>query len=146
MASTRALGPSERKLLAGIIHHVWRSCQAFVSSLMEHGPEEAAGTLEDLAEWSATRRRALAPRPRGRPHLAAPAALRIGRELLDDVETFSQAGGAMMARLTSSRLDADEIEEEALAIVEGFLAWTNLMAAQLGITRSLKPQTLWFER
>ncbi|HEV8338218.1 MAG TPA: hypothetical protein VGR25_00990 [bacterium] len=145
MALTRGLGPSDRKLLAGIIHQVWRSCQSFVAALMEHGPEEAAETLDQLAEWSAKRRLALAPRAR-HAQAAAPMALRIGRELLDDVETFSQAAGAMMARLTSAPLDSDEIEEEALGIVEGFLAWTSLMAAQLGITSSLKPQTLWFER
>lgn len=145
MAPMRGLGPSDRKLLAGIIHQVWRSCQSFVAALMEAGPEEAAAELDQLAEWSATRRRALAPRAR-RPQAAGPVALRIGRELLDDVETFSQAAGAMMARLNSARLDSDELEEEALGIVEGFLAWTSLMAAQLGITSSLKPQTLWFER
>ncbi len=145
MATTRGLGPSDHKLLASIIHQVWRSCQAFVTTLMERGPEEAAAALEELAEWSAARRRALVPRPR-RPQAAAPTALTIGRELLDDVETFSQAAGAMMVRLNSSRLDPDEIEEEALGVIEGFLAWTNLMAAQLGITNSLKPQTLWFER
>jgi hypothetical protein len=145
VAPTRGLGPSDRKLLAGIIHQVWRSCQSFVAALMEHGPEEAVAALDHLAEWSATRRRALAPRAR-HPQAAAPTALRIGRELLDDVETFSHAAGAMMARLTAARLDSDEIEEEALGIVEGFLAWTSLMAAQLGITSSLKPQTLWFER
>ncbi|MBI3975884.1 MAG: hypothetical protein HY334_05790 [Armatimonadetes bacterium] len=146
MAPANGLGPSDRKLLAGIIHQVWRTCQAFVSILMERGPEEAAGALDDLARWSAARRRALAPRSTRRPRVAAPPAQRIGRELLDDVETFCLAAGAMVARLTSSSLDSAEVEEEALSIVEGFLAWTNLMAAQLGITRSLKPQTLWFER
>ncbi|MGH2453912.1 MAG: hypothetical protein ACRDF5_09140 [bacterium] len=145
MATSRGLGPSDQKLLASIIHQVWRSCQAVVATLMEHGPEEAAGALEELAGWSAARRRALVPRSR-RPQSAVPTALAIGRELLDDVETFSRAAGAMMARLGSSRLDSDEIEEEALGVIEGFLAWTNVMAAQLGITRSLKPQTLWFER
>lgn len=145
MTTSRGLGPSDRKLLAGIIHQVWRSCQAFVATLMEHGPEEAAGALEELAEWSVARRRALAPRSRS-PQTAAATALSIGRELLDDVETFSHAAGALMARLSASRLDPDEIEEEALSVIEGFLAWTSLMAAQLGITGSLKPQTLWFER
>ena len=52
----------------------------------------------------------------------------------------------MVAGLQASSLDPDEVEEEALGIIEGFLAWTNLMASQLGITRNLKPQTLWFER
>ena len=146
MPPTRGLGPYDRKLLANIIHQVWRTCQHFVALLMERGPEEAYYALEDLAEWSTAHRRALSPHSSRRPRSVTAAAARVARELLDDVDTFCRAIGEMVATLQASRLDPDEVEEEALGIIEGFLAWTNLMAAQLGITRNLKPQTLWFER
>jgi len=146
MARARGLEPYDRKLLANIIHQVWRNCQAFVTLLMERGPEEAYYVLEELAEWAVAHRHALAPRSSRRPQAATAAALRIGRELLDDIDTFCHAIGDMVASLQASALDPDEVEEEVLEIIEGFLAWTNLMAAQLGITRNLKPQTLWFER
>jgi len=146
VAQTRGLGPYDKKLLANIIHQVWRNCQAFVTILMERGPEEAYYALEELAEWSVAHRRALAPRSTRRPRAVTPPALRIARELLDDIDTFCHEVGEMVAGLQASSLDPDEVEEEALGIIEGFLAWTNLMASQLGITRSLKPKTLWFER
>jgi hypothetical protein len=146
VAPVRGLGPYDRRLLANIIHQVWRNCQAFVTILMERGPEEAYYALEELAEWSTTHRRALTPRSSRRPRAATPVALRVARELLDDIDTFCHAVGDMVAGLQSSALDPDEVEEEALGIIEGFLAWTNLMASQLGISRNLKPQTLWFER
>ncbi len=146
MPRTRGLGPYDKKLLANIIHQVWRNCQAFVTILMERGPEEAYYALEELAEWSVAHRRTLAPRSTRRPRTVTPSALRIARELLDDVDTFCHAVGDMVADLQASSLDPDEVEEEALGIIEGFLAWTNLIASQLGITRNLKPQTLWFER
>jgi hypothetical protein len=38
------------------------------------------------------------------------------------------------------------VEDEALTMIEGFLGWTTLMAGQLGISRNLRPQTLWRER
>lgn len=129
-----------------IIHQVWRNCQAFVSILMERGPEEAYYALEELAEWAVAHRRALSPRSTRRPRAVTPPALRVARELLEDVDTFCHAIGEMVAALQRSRLDPDEVEDETLGIIKGFLAWTNLMAAQLGIVRNLKPQTLWFER
>ncbi len=146
MARTPGLGPYDKKLLAGIIHQVWRNCQAFVTIMLERGPEEAYYALEELAAWSATHRRTLSSRSARRPRVVTTAAARIARELLEDVGTFCHAVGEMLAGLQASPREPGEVEEEALGMIEGFLAWTNLMASQLGIRRSLRPQTLWFER
>lgn len=146
MAQAPGLNAYDKKLLAKIIHQVWRTCQAFVTIVMERGAEEAYDALEELAEWSVAQRKVLSPRSARRPRAGSPPGLRVGRALLDDIDTFCHAIGEMVAGLQESSLDPDEVEEEALGIIEGFLAWTNLMASQLGITRNLKAQTLWFER
>jgi hypothetical protein len=146
VARARGLGPSDKKFLANIIHQVWRTCQVFVAIVMERRPEEACYALGELAKWAVAHRKVLSPRSGRRPRVASPPALRIGRELLDDIDTFCRAAGEMVADLQVSSWDPDEIEEEALGIIEGFLAWTHLMASQLGISSTLKPQTLWFER
>ncbi len=146
MAQAPGLNAYDKKLLANIIHEVWRTCQAFVTIVTEQGAEEAYDALEELAEWSVAQRKVLSPRSARRPGAGSPTGLRVGRALLDDIDTFCYAIGEMVAGLQESSLDPDEVEEEALGIIEGFLAWTNLMVSQLGITRNLKPQTLWFER
>ena len=146
MAQAPGLNAYDKKLLAKIIHQVWRTCQVFVTIVMERGAEEAYYALEELAEWSMAQRKVLSLRSARRPRAGSPPGLRVGQALLDDIDTFCHAIGEMVAGLQDSSLDPDEIEEEALGIIEGFLAWTNLMASQLGIPRNLKPQTLWFER
>jgi hypothetical protein len=146
VAQVRGLTTQDKRFLANIVHQVWRSCQVFATILVERGPEEGFYALEELGEWSVSQRKILGPRSARRPRLVTLLGLRVGREMLDDVDTFCNAIGEMVARLQSSSLDPDEVEEEALEIVEGFLSWTNLMASQLGITRNLKPQTMWFDR
>jgi len=74
------------------------------------------------------------------------AARRVASELLDDVGTFANGMGDLMGNAQQSDLDPDEVEDEALTMIDGFLAWTTMMAQQLGISRNLRPQTLWNER
>lgn len=142
----RTLSPYDRKFLAGIVHQVWRNCQVFVTVAMERGPHEARYALEELGQWAAFQRRHLTPRSTERPRMVTAPALRVGRELLDDVDTICRRTTEMLVALERSPKDADEVEEEALGIIEGILSWTGMIAQQLGITRSLKPRTLWFER
>jgi hypothetical protein len=145
VAQARGLTPADKRFLATIIHQVWRHCQVFVTLAVERSPEEAYDALEELAEWATAQRSTLSPASR-RPRGLTPVGRRVGRELLDDVDTFCHAIGEMVAGLQVSGLDPDEVEEEVLAIIEGFVGWTRLMAAQLGLARNLRPHTLWFDR
>lgn len=117
----------------------------FVTVAMERGPGEAAYALEELSEWAVAQRRHLSPRSVHRPRMVTAPALRVGRELLDDIETIAGRIRELLDRIAATT-DADEIEEETLGVIEGVLGWTGLMASQLGLTRHLKPQTIWFER
>lgn len=142
---TRGFTAYEKRFLASLIRQVWRACQGFVAVVVERGPGEAVYALEDLAEWSqaqSTRLRAAA----GRPQTIGMSARRVAGELLKDVRTFCGGIGDLLGNAQQSALDPDEIEDEALTMIEGFLAWTTLMANQLGISRNLRPQTLWHER
>lgn len=136
----------DRRFLAGIVHQVWRSCQVFVTIALERGPREGCGVLRDLMKWAVAQRRGLSPRSARRFLTLTLPALRAGRELLEDVETISRRVVEMVRELEAAGLTAEQLEEQILGIIEGVLRWTGLMASQLGITRNLKPQTLWHER
>jgi len=135
----------ERRFLAGMIRQVWRACQGFVAIVVERGPAEAVYALEDLAEWSAAQSTRLRAASR-RPQVVGAAARRVAAEMLKDVRTFCAGIGDLLGNAQQSPLDPDEVEDEALTMIEGFLGWTTLMAGQLGISRNLRPQTLWRER
>ena len=135
----------ERRFLAGMIRQVWRACQGFVAIVVERGPAEAVYALEDLAEWSAAQSKRLHAAS-GRSQAVGTAARRVAAEMLKDVRTFCAGIGDLLGNAQQSPLDPDEVEDEALTMIEGFLAWTTLMAGQLGISRNLRPQTLWHER
>ncbi len=143
MSVAKGLGAQDKRYLAGVIHQVWRACQGFVSVVMERGPEDAFFVLDELDEWAAGQRKRLSARSARRPAGLSPQGLRVSRELLDDVSTFCAAIGDMVARLRASPLSPDEVEEECLMIIDGFVAWTHRMATQLGISRNLRPQTIW---
>ncbi|MDR5675553.1 MAG: hypothetical protein QN142_06480 [Armatimonadota bacterium] len=143
MAANRGLLAADKRYLAGVIHQVWRACQGFVSVVMERGPEDAFFVLDELDEWAAAQRRRLSGRTARRPAGLSAQGLRVARELLDDVSTFCSAIGDMVARLRASPLSPDEVEEECLMIVDGFVAWTHRMATQLGLSRNLRPQVIW---
>ncbi|HEV8353267.1 MAG TPA: hypothetical protein VGR24_03605 [bacterium] len=145
MAPRRGLTAHDRRFLAGIIHQVWRNCQVVVTVAMERGPREAAGAVDELSDWAAAQRKNLTARSTQRPRMVTQPALQVGRELLDDVDTICRRVKDLLTRI-DTRSDADAVEEETLGVIEGVLGWTGLMASQLGITRNLKPQTLWFER
>lgn len=134
----------ERRFLASLIHQVWRGCQGFVAIVVERGPGEAVYALEDLAEWSAAQSARLRAGSR-RSQTVGAGARRVAGELLKDVRTFCAGIGDLLGNAHHSPLDPDEVEDEALTMIEGFLGWTALMAGQLGISRSLRPQTLWHE-
>lgn len=140
----KGLTTYEKRFLASMIREVWRACQGFVSVVVERGPGEAIYALEDLAEWAAAQSARL--RAAGRSQTIGAAARRVGVELSKDVRTFCGGIGDLLGNAQQSPLDPDEIEDEALTMIEGFLAWTTLMATQLGISRNLRPQTLWHER
>ncbi len=136
------LSPDDRRFLAAIVHQVWRSCQVFVAVAMEQGPLEARTAIEDLGEWAAGQRRLL---PRRRTRAVTAAGLRVGSELLHDLQHICRRLGNILAGLERSRRGDEAAEEEALRLIEGVVTWTSLMATQLGITRHLRPQMLWFE-
>ena len=145
MKGSRALTAEEKRFLAGLIRQVWRSCQGFVTLVMERGPGEAVYALEELVEWSTAQSQRLKARP-VRSNVIGLAARRVASELLDDVGTFCNGIGDLLGNAQQSELDPDEVEDEALTMIDGFLAWTTMMAQQLGISRNLRPQTLWNER
>ncbi len=145
MKETKGLTVEEKRFLAGLIRQVWRGCQGFVTLVMERGPGEAVYALEELEEWSTSQSKRLRSRSI-RFQTVGLATRRIASELLDDVVTFANGIGDLLGNAQQSDLDPDEVEDEALAMVDGFLAWTTMMAQQLGISRNLRPQTLWNER
>lgn len=139
---TKGFTTHEKRFLASLIRQVWRACQGFVAVVVERGPAEALYALEDLVEWSAAqsaRVRAMT----GRTSAVGPEARHVAVELLRDVRTFANGIGDQLGDAHQSSLDPDEVEDEALAIIEGFINWTTLMASQLGLSRSLRPHTLW---
>jgi hypothetical protein len=142
---TDGFTPYEKRFLASLIRQVWRACQEFVAIVVERGPGEAVYALEDLAEWSAAQSARLRASSR-RPQTVGAAARRVAGEMLKDVRTFCAGIGDLLGNAQQSPLDPDEVEDEALTVIEGFLGWTTLMAGQLGIARNLRPQTLWHER
>jgi len=134
----------EKRFLASLIRQVWRACQGFVSVVVERGPGEAIYALEDLSDW--TVRQSTRLRVHARHQTIGIGARRVATEILTDIGTFCNGIGDLLGNAQQSSLDPDEVEDEALTIIEGFLAWTTLMANQLGISRNLRPQTLWYER
>ena len=72
--------------------------------------------------------------------------LRVGREMLEDIQRICRRLGQMLNGLERATDGNEAAEEEALRIIEGVVTWTSLMASQLGITRHLRPQMLWFDR
>jgi len=142
---TKGFTTYERRFLASLIRQVWRACQGFVAVVVERGPGEAIYALENLAEWS-TAQRARLRSTAGRSQAVGEPARRVATELLRDVHTFCGGLGDLLGNTQQSALDPDEVEDEALTMVDGFLSWTTLMATQLGISGNLRPRTLWHER
>ena len=145
MKQIKGLTAYEKRFLASLIRQAWRACQGFVTLVMERGPGEAVYALEELVEWSVSQSIRLRARA-GRSQVIGVGARRIAAELLEDIGTFGNGIGDLLGNAQQSSLDPDEVEDEALAMIDGFLAWTTLMATQLGISRNLRPQTLWYER
>jgi hypothetical protein len=145
LKQSKGLTAEEKRFLAGLIRQVWRACQGFVTLVMERGPGEAVYALEELVEWSTSQSQRLRSRS-GRSQVIGLGARRVASELLEDVGTFCNGMGDMLGNAQQSELDPDEVEDEALTMIDGFLAWTTMMAQQLGISRNLRPQTLWNER
>ncbi len=145
LKQSKGLTAEEKRFLAGLIRQVWRASQGFVTLVMERGPGEAVYALEELVEWSTAQSRRLRSRTI-RSQVIGLAARRVASELLDDVGTFANGMGDLLGNAQQSDLDPDEVEDEALTMTDGFLAWTTMMAQQLGISRNLRPQTLWNER
>ena len=121
--------------------------RASTAVVVERGPGEAIYALEDLSEWSAAQSARLRAAP-NRPRTVGAPARRVATELLLDVRTFCGGIGDLLGNAQQSALDPDEVEDEALAMIEGFLSWTALMASQLGIfpgnAASCRP--LWPDR
>ncbi len=140
MTPRNPLTPDDRRFLAAIVHQVWRACQVFVAVTMEHGPAEARPAIQELGDWAAGQRRLLATR---RTRAVTAAGLRAGRELLVDVDMICRRVGRILAGFDRASITDEAATEEALALVEGVVSWTSLMASQLGITRHLRPQMLW---
>jgi len=135
----------EKRFLASLIRQVWRSCQGFVAVVVERGPAEAVYALEDLVDWAGAQSARLRTVP-ARSQAIGAGTRHVAVEFLRDVRTFCNGIGDHLGNAQQSPLDPDEIEDEALTMVEGFLTWTTLMAGQLGIARNLSPHTLWHER
>jgi len=141
-SASNPLTPDDRRFLAAIVHQVWRACQAFVTVAVERGPSEARYTLDELGDWAGAQRRLLAQR---RTRDVTAAGLRVGRDLLEDVDSICRRMGHILGGLDRASVSPEKAEEEALALIEGVVGWTSLMASQLGITRHLRPQMLEFE-
>jgi len=136
------LTPDDRRFLAAIVHQVWRACQTCVTVTVERGPSQARYTLDDLGDWAVSQRRLLGTR---RTRAVTAAGLRVGRDLLEDVDVICRRLAHLLATLDRPSVSREAAEGEALALVEGVVGWTSLMASQLGISRNLRPQMLWFE-
>ena len=141
--SKNPLTADDRRFLAAIVHQVWRSCQVFVAVAMERGPLEARAAIDDLGAWAASQHGMLATR---RTRAVTALGLRVGREMLEDIQRICRRLGQMLNGLERATDGNEAAEEEALRIIEGVVTWTSLMASQLGITRHLRPQMLWFDR
>jgi hypothetical protein len=137
------LTPDDRRFLAAIVHQVWRSCQVFVAVAMEQGPSEARRAIDDLNVWAARQHGRLGTR---RTRAVTAQGLRVGREMLEDIQRMCRRLGPMLAGLERARRGDEAAAEEALRLIEGVVTWTSLIASQLGITRHLRPQMLWFDR
>jgi hypothetical protein len=144
---TRQTGFSadEKRFLASLVRQVWRACQGFVAVVVERGPGEAVYVLDNLVDWSSAQTARLRAASGGRSKVIGPEARHVAVELLRDVRAFCSGIGDHLGNVHQT-LDPDEVEDEALMMIEGFLSWTTLMAGQLGISRNLRPQTLWHER
>ncbi len=142
---TKGFTTYEKRFLASLIRQVWRACQGFVAVVVERGPGEAIYALENLAEWSTAQKARLRSTASRSPAVGDPTR-RVATELLRDIHTFCGGLGDLLGNAQQSTLDPDEIEDEALTMIEGFLSWTTLMATQLGISANLRPQTLWYDR
>lgn len=142
-APKNPLTADDRRFLAAIVHQVWRSCQVFVTVAMEQGPLEARAALDDLGAWAASQHGLLATR---RTRAVTALGLRVGREMLEDVQRICRRLGTMLGGLERAKHGDEAAEEEALRLIEGLVTWTSLVASQLGITRHLRPQMLWFDR
>lgn len=142
-AARNSLTPDDRRFLAAIVHQVWRACQAFVAEAVERGPAGARHTLDDLGEWAASQRRLLASR---RTRAVTAPGLRVAHDLLEDIDAIARRVAHLLTALDRPSVGAERAEEEALVLIEGVVGWTGLMASQLGLTRHLRPQMLWFER
>jgi hypothetical protein len=140
-SSDSPLTADDRRFLAAIVHRVWRACQAFVTVAVERGPAAATAPLEELGDWAAAQRRLLARR---RTRAVSTTGLRVGRDLLEDVDAICRRVGHIVAALDRAA-GSEQAEEEALALIEGVVSWTSLMASQLGISAHLRPQILEFE-
>ena len=142
-AAKNPLTADDRRFLAAIVHQVWRSCQVFVAVAMEHGPLEARAALDELSAWAASQHGLLATR---RTRAVSAVGLRVGREMLEDVQRICRRLGALVGTLDRAKHSNEAAEEEALRLIEGVVTWTSLIASQLGLTRHLRPQMLWFDR
>ena len=142
-AAKNPLTADDRRFLAAIVHQVWRSCQVFVAMAMEQGPLEARSAIDDLGAWAASQQGLLATR---RTRAVTALGLRVGRELLEDIQRICRRLGHMLSGLERAKHGDEAAEDEALRLIEGVVTWTSLIATQLGITRHLRPQMLWFDR
>jgi hypothetical protein len=140
---TNPLTPDDRRFLAAIVHQVWRSCQVFVAVAMEQGPRDARRAIDDLNAWAAGQHGRLGTR---RTRAVTAQGLRVGREMLEDIQRICRRLTHALAGLERTRRGDEAAEEEALRLIEGVVTWTSLVASQLGITRHLRPQILWFDR
>lgn len=141
--SKNPLTTDDRRFLAAIVHQVWRSCQVFVAVAMERGPREARSAIEDLEAWAASQQDLLATR---RTRAVSAPGLCVGRQMLEDIQRICRRLSPMLAGFERARRGDEAAEEEALRLIEGVVTWTSLIAAQLGITRHLRPQILWSDR
>lgn len=144
MVRQTGFSADEKRFLASLIRQVWRACQGFVTVVVERGPGEAVYVLDNLVDWSSAQTARLRAAS-GRSKVIGQQARHVAVELLRDVRAFCSGIGDHLGNVHQT-LDPDEIEDEALMMIEGFLSWTTLMAGQLGISRNLRPQTLWRER
>jgi len=136
------LTPDDRRFLAAIVRQVWRAAQAYVTVAVERGPAAAQATIGELGRWAATQRRLLARRP---TRAVTADGLRVGRELLEDVDAICRRVDHLLGTLDHPSMSRERAEEEALALIEGVVGWTSLMAAQLGLARHLRPRILEYE-
>src|SRR3970040_2228986 len=110
-SASNPLTPDDRRFLAAIVHQVWRACQAFVTVAVERGPSEARYTLDALGDWAGAQRPALGQR---RTRAVTAAGLRVGRDLLEDVDAICRRMGHIIAGLDRTAASPEKAEGEAL--------------------------------